>query len=233
MGGDSVLRILAFAVALVGAASIQEANAAERPTAPSAPAWPSDIDPRSGFRLPLPRREDLDEYGQKTFDRGATPGANIAGLQGPAGIQLHSPWATHQLSILSKYLRDDAGFSPRVREIAFLTTSREMDNQFEWTAHEPVALKVGVPATVVDVIKYKKSTEGLEEADAVIINLGRQIWSDHKVAPETFARAHALFGSRMLVDLVLLMGHHATIAALLATVDMQLHAGREPLLPEL
>ena len=228
-----MLQILAFTVALIGAVSINEANAAERPITPSAPAWPSDIDPRSGFRLPLPRREDLDEYGQKTFDRGATPGANIAGLQGPAGIQLHSPWATHQLSILSKYLRDDAGLTPRVREIAFLTTSREMDNQFEWTAHEPVALNVGVPEAVIDVIKYKKSTDELEEADAVIINLGRQIWSKHKVDSATFASAHALFGARMMVDLVLLMGHHATIAALLATVDMQLHAGREPLLPEL
>ncbi|MDP2358970.1 MAG: hypothetical protein Q8M31_23330 [Beijerinckiaceae bacterium] len=228
-----MLKIMALAAAFIGAVAVQEANAAERPAAPSAPAWPRDIDPRSGFRLPLPRREDLDEYGQKTYDRGATPGANIAGLQGPAGIQLHSPWATHQLSILSKYLRDDAGLTPRVREIAFLTTSREMDNQFEWTAHEPVALKIGVPEAVIDVIKYKKSTDGLEEADAVIINLGRQIWSKHKVDSRTFASAHALFGSRMLVDLVLLMGHHATIAALLATFDMQLHEGREPLLPEI
>ena len=94
-------------------------------------AWPSHIDPDSGFRLPLVRREDLDEAGQKIYDRGAVPGANIAGLQGPAGLQLFSPKATSQLSVLSHYLREDAGFTPRVREIAFLTTSREMDNQFE------------------------------------------------------------------------------------------------------
>ena len=25
------------------------------------PSWPADIDPQSGFRLPLPKREDLDE----------------------------------------------------------------------------------------------------------------------------------------------------------------------------
>lgn len=228
-----MVRIFALALAFVFLGSWQAAHAATGPAAPAAPVWPADVDPRSGFRLPLPRREDLDEYGQKTYDRGAVPGANIAGLQGPAGIQLYSPWATHQLSILSKYLRDDAGFTPRVREIAFLTTSREMDNQFEWTAHEPVALKVGVPENVIDVIKYKKSTKDLEEADAIIIELGRQIWSHHKVEPDTFARANAIFGSRMLVDLVLIMGHHATIAALLTTFDMQLHKGREPLLPKL
>lgn len=201
-------------------------------TAP-APAWPADIDPKSGFRLPLLRREELDEAGRKTYDRGAVPGANIAGLQGPAGIQLYSTYVTQQLGTVSKYLRDDAGFTPRVREIGFLTTSREMDNQFEWTAHEPVALAAGVPASVIDVIKYKKSPQGLDEQDAVIIELGRAIWSDHKVPPELFVRAKASFGPKMLVDLVLLMGHHATIAALLTTFDMQLHKGKEPLLPEL
>jgi 4-carboxymuconolactone decarboxylase len=90
-----------------------------------------------------------------------------------------------------------------------------------------------VSENVIDVIKYKKPTEGLEEGDAIIIELGRQIWADHKVDSKTFARAHAIFGSRMLVDLVLIMGHHATIAALLTTFDMQLHKGREPLLPKL
>jgi hypothetical protein len=45
----------------------------------------SDIDPQSGFRLPLPRREDLDEAGRGAYDRAVTPGRTIAGLQGPAG----------------------------------------------------------------------------------------------------------------------------------------------------
>jgi hypothetical protein len=45
---------------------------------------PTDIDPQSGFRLPLPKREDLDENGRLAYDRGATPGATMAGLQGPS-----------------------------------------------------------------------------------------------------------------------------------------------------
>jgi len=30
---------------------------------------PSDIDPQSGFRLPLPKREDLDDAGKRAFDQ--------------------------------------------------------------------------------------------------------------------------------------------------------------------
>ena len=40
-----------------------------------------------------------------------------------------------------------------------------------------------------------------------------------------------MFGPNMLIDLVMLMGNYAGTAALLATVDMQLHAGKKPLLP--
>jgi len=192
---------------------------------------PSDIDPRSGMRLSLPNREDLDEVGQKAYDRGATPGASIAGLQGPAGIQLFSPKTSANVSSLNRYLRYEAGFTGHVREVAILTTAREMDSQFEWVAHEPEALKEGVPQQVIDVIKYRRSTEGLEETDALIIELGRQLWRDHKVKSETFAKLKAIFGPNKLVELVMLMGNYAATAALLTAVDMQLHTGKKALLP--
>ena len=173
----------------------------------------------------------MDEAGRKTYDRAATPGASIAGLQGPAGIQLYSTRTTEHLSALNRYLRFEAGLAPRVREIAILTTAREMDSQFEWVAHEPEALKEGVAPEVIDVIKFRKGTAGLAEADAIVIELGRQIWRDHKVASETFAKAKALFGPNKLVDLVLLMGNYAGTSALLTAFDMQLPEGKAPLLP--
>lgn len=191
---------------------------------------PSDIDPQSGFRLPLPNRDDLDEIGKAAYDRGTRPGATMMGLQGPAGIQLYTKAAPH-LVALNQYLRFKSGISPRRREIAILTTAREMDSQFEWAAHEPEALSVGVPGQVVDAIKHRRSTAGLDEADATVIELGRQIWQTHKVTFELFARGKALFGASMLIDIVLLMGNYASTAAMLATVDMQLHEGTEPRLP--
>jgi 4-carboxymuconolactone decarboxylase len=192
---------------------------------------PADIDPRSGMRLPLPNRGDLDEAGKKAYDRGMTPGATIAGLQGPAGIQLYSPKTAAQASALNRYLRFEAGFTAHVREVAILITAREMDSQFEWAAHEPEALKEGVPTAVIDVIKHRHDTKGLDETDATVIELGRQVWRDHKVSSDLFAKAKALFGASMLIDIVQLMGNYATTAALLATVDMQLHKGSKPLLP--
>jgi 4-carboxymuconolactone decarboxylase len=192
---------------------------------------PSDIDPQSGFRLPLPKRDDLDEAGKRHYDRVSAPGASIVGLRGPGGIQLYSLKTAEHVRALNRYLRYEAGFTPRVREIAILATAREMDSQFEWCAHEPEALKEGVEPGVIDVIKHRKSTAGLSETDAAVIELGRQLFRDHKVTAETFAKVKALFGPRKLVELVMLMGNYAGTAALLAAVDMQLPPGQEPLLP--
>jgi 4-carboxymuconolactone decarboxylase len=191
---------------------------------------PSDIDPQSGFRLPLPKREELDEIGKAAYDRGTKPGATMMGLQGPAGVQLYTKAAPH-LVALNQYLRFQSGITPRIREIAILITAREMDSQFEWAAHEPEALSVGVPENVVEAIKHRRSTAALDDADATVIELGRQIWRTHKVSSELFAKAKALFGASMLIDIVLLMGNYASTAALLATVDMQLHKGTAPRLP--
>jgi 4-carboxymuconolactone decarboxylase len=192
--------------------------------------FPSDIDPYSRSRLPLPKREELNEAGQQAFDRANRPGT-IAGLQGPAGIQLQCPEIAPHLSALNTYLRVNAGFTPQIREIAILATAREMDSQFEWVAHEPEALKEGVAQQVIDVIKFRRSTEGLAEQDALVIELARQLWRDHKVAPETFAKLNASYGPRMLINLVVLMGTYANTAAMLAVVDMQIPEGKVPLLP--
>ena len=214
-----------------GAWAAMIVGAAAQSPAPSDPAnWPADIDRQSGFRLSLIPREQLDDAGKRRYDN-ALNGGNIAGLQGPSGISFYSPRTSAGQSAVSQYLRQDAGLGPRIREIALIITSRSLNNQFEWTAHEPEALKAGVPQAVIDVIKFHKPTTGLDPTDAVVIELGRAIWKDHKVPSELFARAKAIFGPTRLVDLVMLMGTHASTAALLTTFDMQLHKGVKPMLP--
>src|SRR5436190_22971194 len=114
-----------FSAAAILCASPAATQVASPPTV--GPHMASDIDPHSGFRLPLPKREDLDEAGKKTYDRAMTPGASIAGLHGPAGIRLYSTKTSEALTAVNRYLRYEAGFTGRVREIAILVTAREMD----------------------------------------------------------------------------------------------------------
>ena len=194
---------------------------------------PKDIDPESRCRLPIVKREELNDIGKRLYDLAADPkGKTIRGLKGPGGLKLHSPKLADIQRPLNDYLRFETEFSPRNREVAILITARSCDSQFEWAAHEGVALKEGAPKATVEAIKHRLPTSGLEEQDAAIIELGREMFVARKVSSETYARVLKIFGTKNLLDLVSLMGNYAATAALLCAFDMQLDEGVEPMLPK-
>ena len=224
---STVPTIMIMAI-LVWPGTIPSVGWAQGPAAAGASAKatieiPKDVDPNSGFRLPLPKREDLDEYGKKVMDKFVGPGARLlAGLRGPSGIRLYSPKVADMEYEVSQYLRYQSGLSGTVRELAILTTAREMDSPFEWAGHEQQGLKEGLSPSVIDVVRYRKGLEGLPEKEAIIIQLGREMFGKKKVDSETFARALKIFGPKHMLDLVTLMGYYSSVAALLCAFDMQL-----------
>ena len=171
---------------------------------------PSEIDPQSGFRLPLPNREDLDDIGKAAYDRGMRRGATMMGLQGPAGIQLYTKGAPHIVA-LNQYLRFKSGIAPRTREIAILITAREMNSQFEWAAHEPIARAEGTRAEAIAVVRDGRRTDGLTAREAVLVDTVRALVRTRGLTAPEFARAEAALGARGLVELVTLAGYYAMI----------------------
>lgn len=195
---------------------------------------PRDIDPGSRNRLPIVTRDRLSDLGKSLYDKNADDvrtGRSLAGFQGPNGIVLHSPRVADSDLRKNDYLRFDSRLGRRHYEVAVLVTAREMDHQFEWAAHEPAALNAGVPQTVIDVIKHRRPVTGLDRKDAVLIELGRQVFAHRSAQSQTFAEALALFGPLDLVDAVSTMGHYAGIAILLNAFDQQLAPGQTALLP--
>jgi 4-carboxymuconolactone decarboxylase len=194
----------------------------------------NDIDPNSRCRLPFVDRDALDPEAQAMFDGHHNGGAHtLRGLRGPGGIKLHSPALAKHCRPVGRYLRFEAGFTGRVREVAILTTARCCDSQFEWVAHEAEAIRQGVPRETIDAIRLGKPVDGLDPTDALIVTLGREAFKARKVTPETYRRAIETFGTRGLVDLVSLMGNYASTAVMLTVFDMQLDDGVDPPLPVL
>ncbi len=201
-------------------------------TMTSSQEWPPDIDPESRSRLPLKRREDLDEEGKEVYDFLVDPeNQTLAGLTGPRGFYLYSPKAGQHLSQANTYLRFESGLDPQVRELAILVIAREMRSQFEWTMHEPVAREVGLEPAAIEVVRDNKSPQNLTERNALIIRFGRELVREPKLSSETFSQVAQAFGEEELVTLTLLMGNYMRTALLLRAVDMQLPVDREPLLP--
>ena len=192
----------------------------------SAASLPKDVDPATGNRFPKAKREELDELGKKLFDA-MPPGAR----GGPSSIRIYSPPVAEAMQMENDYLRIQSGMDPQIKELAILTTVREMNSQYVWTSHEPQARSAGLPQEVIDVIKHRKPLTGLGEKETVIIQLGREAVGQQKVSSETFARAWKLLGRRGLVNVVALMGNYAANAILLNAFDQHLNPGVTPLLP--
>lgn len=193
---------------------------------------PRDVHAESLSRLPLRRREDMDEPGQRFYDAVVGPQSRtLVGLRGPSGIWLHSPLLGERVRAVNQYLRFETSLGRRLTELAILVTARELDNQFEWTAHEPAALAEGLSQEIVDVVKHRRPSDGLGPSERTIVDFGRQAFRDRKVSSETFARAVELFGREGVVNLAALMGNYAMTAVILDAVDQHVHPERPPLLP--
>jgi len=192
---------------------------------------PADIYPESRSRLPLVAREAMDEQGKRFYDAVTSPQSRtLVGLQGPSGIWLHSPELGERMRAVNQYLRYETALEQRLTELAILVTARELDNQFEWTAHEPVALKEGLDPEIIDVVKHRRPISGLGTKEALIISLGRKLFRERKVDSETFAHALEVFGPRGIVELASVMGNYAGTAIMLNMVDQQLRPDQTPLL---
>ena len=194
--------------------------------AAAASALPKDIHPETGNRLPQIKRDDLDDAGRKLYDN--RPRADG---YGPGGIRLYSPAAAQYMTGVNDYLRHKSGLDPRLVELAILVTAREMDCEYVWTDHEAAALKAGLSQETIDVVKYRKSPNGVGEKEATIIQIGRESIGKHHVSSETAAHALGLFGNQGLVNFASLIGDYTSTAILLSTFDQHVRPTDKPLLP--
>jgi 4-carboxymuconolactone decarboxylase len=196
---------------------------------------PSDVYPDSRERLPLPKREDMDDYGKTVFDRLALP-ATEQGGRSAASVKLYDPKLADPIEKAYHYLKFDDGLGDRLTQIAVLTTAREMRNQYEWTQWESVSWEPTQPAYVdpkiVDVIKNEKPVDGIGEREGAIITMARQLVAEpHHLTSAAFAHVLKDFGPRETLDLVDLMGLYMAAGTEITAFDLQHKPGQQPLLP--
>ncbi len=190
---------------------------------------PPDIHPASLTRLPQLTRDDLDDEGKAAYDR--IVGDGPVPTTGPVALSLYSPRIAQIFSDLNGYLRYNGVLSPRHTEVAILVAAWEIEQQYEYSAHEPAALMYGAPQAVIDTIKFDREPMDLSPEETLIIKLGRAIMRDHKVDSALYAEAEQLFGRRGIVELVTVMGDYVMVGMILTAIDQHLPESRPALLP--
>jgi 4-carboxymuconolactone decarboxylase len=186
---------------------------------------PPDINPVTLSRLPPVTPADLDEEGQRLLAARTnyTPGP------GPGHVSIYSPREI-DLGIPSG-AKSPVG--PRYFQLAVLITAREIDQQYEWTAHELAGRRQGLEQAVIDVVKYNRDVTSLSDKDATLITFGRALFREHRVSSELWEHMVSLFGRQRTVQLMMIMGEYFKAGFMMNAIDQHLPPGREALLPTL
>jgi 4-carboxymuconolactone decarboxylase len=185
-------------------------------------ALPKDVYPDSRNRLPLIKREDVDERAKKTYDAAVASYAGAPPAMG-AVIRLHgNPISNAQI---------ESPLGQALMQLAIITTAREHDQPYEWSLHQMQAMATGVDPAVVEIVRDRKPLTKLDPKEAVIIQMGREIFGTHKLGSELYARALSLLGKANLVDVVGLMADYSRTSATLTAFNQQMPPGWKQFLP--
>ena len=169
---------------------------------------PADLDPTSGARLPYITKAELGEAGKRVgdiFARGDDPTTLV---RGPLAFAAYNPAVATALLDL----HDGAiggTLDAHVRELAIIVACRETNYTFEWAGHARSAKNAGVDDATIEVVRLRKPLTGVPEADAAVIQFGRELIGDRKMSSATFAKAKELFGAKGAMDLVAVMSTYA------------------------
>ena len=189
------------------------------------PAMPPDIHPVTLSRLPPVTAEDLDEEGRQLLAKNPVtnpgPGPTHVTSYSPNGRTLGVPTGTN------------SPVGARNFQLAVLIMAREIDQQYEWTAHEPAGVRQGLEQSVIDVVKYNRDVAGLSDKDATLITFGRTLYRQHRVSSELWQKMVGHFGRQHTVQLMMIMGDYFRVGFMMNAIDQHLPPERKALLPAL
>jgi hypothetical protein len=193
---------------------------------------PADIDAKSLARLPYVTRQDVGDAGKRLADIFARNGQPTDPITGPLAFASYDVPVANALLDLHDAAVGKGSLSPHVRELAIMVACRETNYNLEWNGHEQAALKAGVDPKVLEVVRMGGSLKGLDDADAAVIEFGRELIGKRHMGSDTFAKVQKLYGNKGAMDMVAVMSTYAVSGFFAVAVDEHPPAGK-PALPML
>jgi 4-carboxymuconolactone decarboxylase len=175
------------------------------------------------MRIPDWKPEDLTPAQRKVHD------AIIAGprgkVVGPLRVWLLSPALAERAQELGAFCRFHTSLSPRLSELAILVTGAFWRAGFEWAAHAPIALKVGIPADAIEAIRLGKEPKLARDDERAVYEFSRELWSACRVSDATYRRIADLLGEETVVELVGILGYYGLISMTINAFEVPLPPG--------
>jgi 4-carboxymuconolactone decarboxylase len=176
---------------------------------------------------PIPA-DKLTEAQRKAIDE--FKAARSADISGPFIPLLRSPEVMTRARAMGDYLRFRSSLPPRLSEFVILLTARRWTQQYEWNAHQPLALAGGLKSDIVSAVAEGRRPERMAADEEALYALADEVQRNQSVSDATYAKAIAAVGEQGLIDALGLMGQYTMLAMVLNAARTPLPPGAKPAL---
>ncbi len=146
-------------------------------------------------------------------------------MSGPFYCYLHAPAFGELAQKLGAYCRFGTSIAPRLTEFAILTTAHFWKAHYEWTAHEPQALKAGVKPATIKALRSGRAPASAPKDERALYAVIKELYATRRVSDRAYKAAHAIVGDAGMVELVGLLGYYAMVAMTLNVFRMPVPEG--------
>lgn len=161
-------------------------------------------------RLPAPDMNTLDERQRAVANAIAT--GPRGGVHGPLAVWLHRPELAANAQALGRYCRFETSLPARLSEVAILTTAVVWGSGFEWSAHEVLARRAGVPEATIEALREGAHERIAADDERIVARFSHEAQSSRRVGDALYNEAREALGEAALVDLVGILGYYCLIS---------------------
>jgi 4-carboxymuconolactone decarboxylase len=125
---------------------------------------------------------------------------------------------------------NNSALSRKLTELAILIAARHWTNNYEWNAHNPLAVSAGLSPAIIAAVADGRRPERMAEDEEILYDFCAELLHNQSVSDPTYARALAKFGEPGVVEAASLEGYYTFLSMIMNTARSPMPAGAKPAL---
>lgn len=151
------------------------------------------------------------------------------GLGGPFSVWLRMPGIGPKIVELFVTHRRQGKLDKRLFELMTLVVIRHWSAQFAWWAHGRRSRELGISPEIVEAIRNRRLPAITKEDEKLVFDVTTEIMTKQCLSDQTYARAKALLGEGVLIELIFSIGFYNMVGITLSSFEVPTPDGSKQL----
>jgi 4-carboxymuconolactone decarboxylase len=151
------------------------------------------------------------------------------GLGGPFSVWLRMPGIGPKIVDLFVTHRRQGKLDKRLFELMTLVVIRHWSAQFAWWAHSRRSKELGISPEIIESIRNRRAPTVTRDDEKLVFDVTTEIMTEQRLGEATYARAKALLGEGVLIELIFAIGFYNMVGITLASFEVATPDGSKQL----